>query len=193
MRRDDRENAPDGYMPVFEKLSIRWGLVFVDDQIVTPIDLRRRLLDILHFGHSGITKMETKAKIFWWPEKKNDIETKVKDCTVCLTSGKSLKYQLPQKHYVKLEKLTEPGQEIQIDFIGKLHNKYFHEKIQTLLVVDRFSKRPTVKNCKTSETKEVTQFLLSNFNLYGIAEKIRSDKGGAIISEEYRELCKNRT
>ena len=40
MRRQDRETAPDGYKQVFEKLSIRWGLVFVDDQIVIPIDLR---------------------------------------------------------------------------------------------------------------------------------------------------------
>ena len=65
MRREDRETAPDGYKLVFEKLSIRWGFVFVDDQIVVPIDLRRRLLDILHFGHSGTTKMKTEAKIFW--------------------------------------------------------------------------------------------------------------------------------
>ena len=121
MRREDRETAPEGYKPVFEKLSIRWGLLFVDDQIVVPIDLRRRLFDILHFGHSGKTKMETEAKIFWWPEKKNDIETKLKDCTACLASGKSWKYQLPKKYYGKLEQLTEPGQEVQSDFTGKLH------------------------------------------------------------------------
>ena len=64
MRREDCEITPDGYKPVFDKLSIRWGLVFVDDQIVIPIDLRRRLLDNLHFGHAGMTKMETEAKIF---------------------------------------------------------------------------------------------------------------------------------
>ena len=52
MRREDRETIPDGYRTVFDKLSIRWGLVFVDDQIVVPIDLRRKLLDIIHFGHS---------------------------------------------------------------------------------------------------------------------------------------------
>ena len=76
MRREDRETAPDGYKSVFEKLSIRWGLVFVDDQIVVPIDLRRRLLDILHFGHSGRRKMETEAKIFLWPEKKMTMKQK---------------------------------------------------------------------------------------------------------------------
>ena len=173
MRREDRETIPDGYRTVFDKLSIRWGLIFVDDQIVIPIDLRRRLLDILHFGHSGITKMTTEAKIFWWPNKKQDIETKVKDCTACLASGKNLNFQLPKKHYGKLEKLSEPGQELQIDFTRKLHNKKLNGETQILIAVDRFSKWPTAKTCKTSETKEVINFLSSNFNLYRIPEKIR--------------------
>ena len=134
MRREDREIIPDCYRTVFDKLSIRWGLIFVDDQIVIPIDLRRRLLDILHFGHSGITKMTTKAKIFWWPNKKQDVETKVKDCTACLASGKNLNYQLPKKHYRKLEKLSEPGQELQIDFNGNLHNKKLNGETQILML-----------------------------------------------------------
>ena len=103
MRREDRGITPNGYKPVFDKISIRWGLVFVDDQIVVPIDLRRRLLDILHFGHADMTKMEMEAKIFWWPKKKSDIEMKVKDCTACLASGGNPNYELPSKHYVKLE------------------------------------------------------------------------------------------
>ena len=119
MRRQDRDTTRDGHRTVFDKLSIRWGLVVMDDQIVVPVDLRRRLLDILHFGHVGTTEMTAEAKIFWWP----DIENKVKDCIACLASGKNLKEQLPNNHYEKLKKLTESGQEIQIDFTGKLHNK----------------------------------------------------------------------
>ena len=153
MRSEDRETIPDGYRTVFDKMSIRWGLVFVDDQIVIPIDLRRRLLEILHFGHSGITKMMSEVKIFWWPDMKKDIENKVQDCTACLASGKNLKYQLPKKHYGKLEKLSEPGQEIQIDFTGKLHKKHLHGETQILIAVDRFSKWPTVKICKRKRKK----------------------------------------
>ena len=161
MRREDRETIPDGYCTVFDKLSIRWGLVSVDDQIAVPIDIRRRLLDILHFGHTGITKMTSKAEIFRWPNKKQDIETKVKDCTACLASGKNLNYQLPKNDYGKLEKLSESGQEIQIDFIGKLHNKNLSGETQILFAVDTFSKWPTVKICNTSETKK-TNFYLVN-------------------------------
>ena len=192
MRRQDRKTIPDGYCTVFVKLLIRRGLLFVDDQIVIPIDLRRRLLDILHFGHSGITKMTTEAKSFWWPNKKQDIETKVKDCTACLASGKNLIYQLPKTHYGKVEKLSEPGKKIQIDLTGKLHNKKLSGETQILIAIDRFSKWPTAKICKTSETKEVTNFLSNNFNFYGTPEKIKSDKGGAFISKEYRQFCKSR-
>ena len=41
MHREDRETIPEGYPTAFDKLSIRWGLIFVDGQIVVPIDLRR--------------------------------------------------------------------------------------------------------------------------------------------------------
>ena len=200
MRREDKETIPDNYRTVFDKLSISWGLVFVDYQIVVSIDLRRRLLDILHFGHpgitkitsEGITKITSEAKIFWWPNKKQDIETKVKDCTACPASSKTRNYQLPKNYYGKLEKLSEPGQEIKIDLTGNLHNKNLSGEVQILIAIVRFSKWPTAKSCKTSKTKEVTNFLSSNFNLYGVPEKLKSEKGGAFISKEYRHFCRNR-
>ena len=60
---------------------------------------------------------------------------------------KNLKYQLPSKHYGKLEKLTELGQEIQTDSTGKLHNQKINGDVQIIIAVDRFSKWPTVKIC----------------------------------------------
>ena len=63
---------------------------------------------------------------------------------------------------------------------------------QILIATDRFSKWPTAKICKTSETKEVLNFLSNNFNLYAIPEKIKSDKEGAFILKEYQQFCKNR-
>ena len=66
-----------------------------------------------------------------------------------------------------------------------------HGETQILIAVDRLSKWPTVTLCKSSETKEVINFLTSNFNLYGLPENIKSGKGGAFISKEYREFGKN--
>ena len=162
----------------------------MDDQIVVPVDLQRRLLDILHFGHTGLTKMTAEDKIFWWPNITRDIENKVKDYTACLASGKNLKYQLPNSHYGKLKTLTEPGQEIQIDYTGKLHNKKINGDVQILIAIDRYSKWPTVKTCRTAETKEVINFLINNFNLYGIPEKIKSDKRGPLSQKSIENFAK---
>ena len=136
------------------KLASKWGLTFLNDKIVIPTELRKKLLDTLHFGHAGTTKMIAGAKFFWWLNINKDIEEKVKNCIACLSSGKNLKCQIPKNENGKLKILTEPDQEIQIDFTGKLHNKKLSGEIQSLIAIDRFSKWPTVKICKTTEKKK---------------------------------------
>ena len=104
-----------------------------------------------------------------------------------MASGKNLNYQIPKNNLGKLKKLTEPGQEIQIDFTVKLnHNKLNgeHQILIALVAIDRFSKWPTVKICKSSETKDVLNFSKQNFNLYGLPERIKTDKDGAFVAKE---------
>ena len=184
MRRNETNTAPEAYRTSFEKLSNKWGLTFNDDRIIVPTELRRKILETLHFGHAGYTKMAAEAKIFWWPNMQKEIEEKTKNCVACMASGKNLKYQIPKREFGKLKTLTEPGQEIQIDFSGKLNNKKLNGEHQILIAVDRFSNWPTAKKCKSAETKEVINFLKQRFNLYGLPEKIKTDKGGAFISKE---------
>ena len=111
-----------------------------------------------------------------------------------MSSGKNLRYQLPKNEFRKLETLTEPGQEIQIDFSGKLNKKKLNGDHQKLIAIDRLSKWPTAKFCKLSETKEVLNFLKQTFNLYRLPEKIKTDKcgGGAFVSKEYKEFCNSK-
>ena len=46
------------------------------------------------------------------------------------------------------------------------------------------------KNLQNIRSERNNKFS-KNFNLYGIARKIRSDKGGAFISNDYIESCKS--
>ena len=192
MRRAEKNTAPESYRTVFEKLSKKWGLTFNEDRIIIPTELRKKLLDTLHFRHAGSTKMLAESKIFWWPNMCKEIEDKTKNCVACMASGKNLNYQLPKNNFEKLKTLTEPGEEVQIDFTGKLNHKKLNGKHQILIAIDRFSKWPTAKICKSWETKEVLTFLKQNFNLYGIPEKNKTDKGGAFIAKEYRDFCKSK-
>ena len=133
--------------------------------------------------------MTAEAKIFWRPNMQKEIEDKAKNCVACMSSGTNLKYQLPKNEFGKLKTLTEPGQEIQIDFSGKLNNKKLNGEYQIIIAIDRFSKRPTATICKSSETKEVLNFLKQNFNLYGLPEKIKTDKGERLYQKKYKEFC----
>ena len=170
---------------MFEKLNNRWGLTF---NIEVATELRKKLLDTLHFGDAGATKMTTEAKIFWWPNMLKEIEDKTKNCVACMSSGKNLIFELPKNEFGKLKTITEPGQEIQINFSGKLNNKKVNGEYQIVIAIDRFSKWPTAKIRKSSETKEVINFLKQNFNLHGLPEKIQTDKGGERL---YRKNIKN--
>ena len=124
--------------------------------------------------------------------KRKDIEEKVKDCTACLATCRNLKYHIPKNQYGTLEKLSKSGQELQREITGKLHNKNLNGEPQILIAIDRFSKWPAAKICKTSDTKGVINFLSNQFNLNGVPEKTKSDKGGAFISTENNDFCKSR-
>ena len=64
------------------------------------------------------------------------IEDKTKNCLACMSSDKNIKYQLPKNEFGKLKTLTEPGQETQIDFSGKLNNKKLNGEHQILVAID---------------------------------------------------------
>ena len=88
--------------------------------------------------------------------------------------------------------MSKPGQELQIDFTGKLHNEKLSGETQILIAIDRFSKWPTAKVCKTSETKEVTNFLSSYFKFVRNTGKDKIRQRGSIHFKEYRQFCKSR-
>ena len=191
MRREERDTAPKSLRTDFDKLSFRWGLVFVDDQITVPTDFRRRLIYILRFGHSKTTNMSFEAEMSWCSEMRKDIGQKVKICTACQATGKNFKYHSPKNQHGKLKIIPGPGQELQIDFSEKLHNKYLTAVPQILIAIDQFCEWPTAEYCETAETKEVVIFLTNHFNLYGTLERTKSKKG-AFISSEFKEFCKSR-
>ena len=65
IRKRERDQMPPEFRHGYEKISDRWGVLFNDDRIIIPAELRPKLLDTLHHGHAGTTKMLADAKIFW--------------------------------------------------------------------------------------------------------------------------------
>ena len=118
-----------------------------------------------------------------------DIEKKAKTCSACLNVGKNLKTQLPNTEKSKIEPPKNPGQEIQIDFTGNVNSKHLNSSPFILVAIDKNIRWPVAKICKNTNHDTVIIFLRESINVYGVPEKIKSDRGSAFISKEYKKFC----
>jgi len=51
---------------------------------VIPAEGHEKMLDQLHQGHPGISRMKSLARSYcWWPGMDKELENKVKSCTSC--------------------------------------------------------------------------------------------------------------
>ena len=75
-RNNQKDSAPEDFASVFSENTELFGLLFAGDRIVIPHELQRPVLDALHFGWPGSTKMLADSRIFWWPGLKKDIQNR---------------------------------------------------------------------------------------------------------------------
>ena len=65
-----------------EQGCIMWGL-----RVVAPPNWRIRIMDDLHEGHMGMTRMKGVARSYlWWPGLDKYIESCVRECAVCMAT-----------------------------------------------------------------------------------------------------------
>ena len=68
LERQQHDLIPEEYQLHKKKLSSRFGLVFIEDKIIVPKNLRTTIISLLHKGHPAIKKMSLAARHFWWPK-----------------------------------------------------------------------------------------------------------------------------
>ena len=169
LERQQYDNIPDEYNLYKEKLSTSYGLVFFEDIIIVPINLRTTVISVLHKGHPAINKMTLSAKHFWWPKLTEAIQRKCDSCIPCKLSGKNLKPNIPKTEQNSLPPLSAPNEEIQLDFIGPITDQ--NRRFYILLSMDRYSKWPVASLCKTTDGGTATKFLEQYCNLNGIPKR----------------------
>ena len=95
LERQQHELIPDEYQTHKRKLSSRFGLVFIEDKIIVPKNLRATVISLLHKDHPAINKMTLAARHFWWPRMTEAIQKKCETCLPCKMSGKNIKPNIP--------------------------------------------------------------------------------------------------
>ena len=189
VERKDSSSLPPEYYYIRNQLSTRFGLLLKDDRVVIPKSLQFTVLQLLHTGHIGYSKMLAEARCFWWREMEYEIEEKAKRCKPCIAAGKNLKTQLPLTEKNKLEELTKPGEELQLDFSGNLPE---YGNIYLLVSIDRFSKWPMAKICQNTGAETAIKFMEQYITINGVPKTIRCDNASAFTGNQFDNYCKSK-
>ena len=164
--------------------SRRFGLLFYNDKIVIPKNMRTTITAMLHQGHTSATKMDQLAEALWWPGIYRKIKEKEETCPSCRAAGKNITTQIPSTEKNKLEILTEPNQEFQMDFAGPIKSKTRGD-VYILVAIDSFNNWPTAHICKNADSRTVLKVLTMFFADNGSPRCIRTDNGSCFKSNEF--------
>ena len=167
-RRKDELSVLDGY--------ILWG-----SRVVVPEAGRKLVMEELHLGHPGVSRMKSLAcSVVWWPGIDADLEGKVKDCPDCQVNCKS---PAPAPLH-PWEWPSRPWARIHVDHAGPFLGKLF------LVVVDAYSKWLEVVPVPSTSSQATIATLRTIFSTHGQPELLVSDNGTAYTSAEFGNFMK---
>lgn len=77
------------YVSFKDEIHIVDGLVFKEQTLIIPFNLRKGILSLIHEGHQGINRSTGLAKgVVFWPNINNDIKNVVSSCESCIRFSK---------------------------------------------------------------------------------------------------------
>ena len=153
------------YWAFKDQLSVMEGLVFKEDKLVIPSQLRPEMLNKIHEAHLGMEKCKARARgVMYWPGMCKDIDETVAKCATCNKYQRSNQKEPLKSHPIPPRPWAKVGSDI-LEFGGKSY----------LVLVDYFSKWPEVSKLEQKTAKCVISHMKTNFARYGIPENLVAD------------------
>ncbi|MEE8327947.1 MAG: RNase H-like domain-containing protein, partial [Nitrosomonadaceae bacterium] len=179
------------YYRLRDELSIFNGCcVARGDRAIIPENLQHDVLSMAHEGHPGIVRMKQLCRdSVWWPNIDGHIETKVKSCTPCIISEKSVKPRDPPLQPIPWP--TRPWEVIKIDIFGEVKVAPAHQRF-IFTIHDVHSKWPEIIMCHSFTTPVVIKALKSLSDRWGDPKNVISDNGPQFIAHEFKSYLKSR-
>lgn len=174
---------------VLESLRIYWSIkellftvddvIFKDDLVVIPPNLRKQMLDIVHEGHQGIDRCKRRARqVLYWPNMSRDIEQYVRRCAVCQECSNAP----PKEPMIPIKIPSLPWKKIGSDLF-EYQRKYF------LLIVDYYSNYVEVAELNNITSSSIIRSMKEIFSRHGIPEIVISDNGRQYSSREFKSFA----
>ena len=169
------------------------GCLLYDGKLVIPYQLQNLVINAVNRTHPGQVGMIRMANLIWFPQIHRTIALRAENCRQCLDQGKNLKSLIPKSKLGQLPKLSEPNEELQLDFAGQIvDTKNTNNEHHILAVVDRFSRYPSAVVHTNCDTQTAIEFLSQYCKFHGIPRSIRCDQAQAFKSRAFEFFCKEK-
>ena len=175
------------YRHVFKDLRVDRELVFYENRLIIPIDMRQAVLNSIHSGHSGRDAMLGAVDEVWWPQINRQIVATAKTCGNCQKAGKNIRTIKRQKEFGTIRKPKQVNEEIALDFMGPLSGAPENRKY-LLVTIDHFSAYPTLQFVKSTDIKGVEKFLRKYIGNNGIPQIVRTVQATVFMGNEFKNL-----
>ena len=108
--------------PLWSQMAVQDDCILVNNRLAVPLQLRQSVLKRTHRGHPNQEAMLGVSQYLWWPHMNKDTVNLAEECRSCTRYGKNVKYLIPKNASKPLSLLTQPGQEVQLDYARPLEN-----------------------------------------------------------------------
>ncbi|XP_043213609.1 uncharacterized protein K02A2.6-like [Amphibalanus amphitrite] len=164
-----------------DELSTEGDCVLWGGRLVVPTKLRNRVLQEIHSGHMGSSKMKQLARRHvWWPGLDRELENLASSCSACTEKRAAP----PKSTLHPWEQTSGPWERIHVDFAGPFQGTML------LIVSDSFSKWIEVTAMKSTTAERTVEELRKLFAGHGLPIQIVTDNGTQFTSEEFATFTK---
>ena len=154
------EESLKPYWRRHSELSVQFGCITWGCRVIVPPQGRTTVLQELHGGHPGMTRMKSLAHgIVWWPKLDDEIELMVRSCSACQTQSDNP----PVAPLIPWQWPSQPWHRLHIDYAGPF------------LEIDAHSKWFEVFQMSSTTSTATIQCLRDVFARFGISERIVTD------------------
>ena len=155
------------------------SLILCRNRLMVPISLRKRMLQLAHEAHLGVTKTKSilRDKIYF-PGMDAQVEALLKSCLACTANARS--DPPPPLQPSPLPPL--PWHTVNIDFLGPLPNRSY-----LLVVIDHRTRFPEVEIIGSTAAISTLGAHTKIFSTHGLPHKVISDNGSQFQSYAFKQ------
>lgn len=158
------------------------NIILKGTQLVIPAKIRKRVVQLAHEGHQGITKTKSfiRSKV-WFPGMDKAVEEEVESCIPCqANTNRSVKEPLSMSELPK-----GPWLELSLDFCGPLPTGEY-----ILVIVDEYSRYPIAEIIRSTSADCVIPVVDKIMAMFGYPEVIKTDNGPPFQSKQWKSFLK---